>query len=294
MILSNDKTMPSARVLRDAICEELGWKPKHILVTKDPEKIAKLHLRYGNSSQTNNQNRHRIANTAKFIQMCTDKDYLAKKLQTTVKVNAPEFIRLNQNLPSKENFPFLIRQSLRSSGSKGIMIFQEYEAFLKALVDGKIKYNWYWTPYYNFIDEFRVHILGGQIAKVFRKQLNEENKEEDIRIKNNENSHFYRLKLEKTPKNVVELVKKFHQYMLTQASKPIYFTALDIGVQEEGSCVFIEANSAPGLNPETAKLYAKYLIANCPVFQETNTEIAIAKELKKSTDKMNLDWAIQF
>ena len=28
MILSNDKTMPSARVLRDAICEELGWKPK--------------------------------------------------------------------------------------------------------------------------------------------------------------------------------------------------------------------------------------------------------------------------
>jgi len=286
--------MLSAKMLRNAICKELGWDSKHILVTKDPRKITKLHLRYGNSSPTQNQNRHRIANTKSFIQTCSDKKHLALALKERVAVNAPEFNRLNQNLPSKDDFPFLIRQSLRTSGSKGILIFQEYEAFLQALVSGKIKYSWYWTPYFNFVEEFRVHILGGQIAKVFRKQLEEEDKEEDVFIRNNENSHFYRLKLEKTPKNVIKLVGNFHKYMQTQASKPIYFTALDIGVQEDGSCVFIEANSAPGLNESTAELYAKYLITNCPVFQETKAEIEIAKQLKKSTEELNVNWAIEF
>jgi len=294
MILSHDKSMPSAKMLRDAICKELGWKPKHILVTKDPNKIAKLHLRYGNSSPTSNQNRHRIANTKAFIQLCTNKERLAQVLKSKVAVNAPEFHRLNQNLPSQDKFPFLIRESLRTSGSKGIVIFQEYKAFLDALVTGKIKYSWYWTPYFNFVEEYRVHVLGGKIAKVFRKQLEEAELEEDIFIRNNDNSHFYRLKVEKTPKKVIKLVQGFHKYMQTQSSKPIYFTALDIGVQENGSCVFIEANSAPGLNEKTAPLYAKYLIANCPVFQETKVEIEIAKELKKSTSKLDVNWAIEF
>jgi len=294
MILSNDKTMPSAKLLRDAICKEFGWESNHILVTKDPKKITKLHLRYGNSLPTRNQNRHRIVNTKSFIQLCANKKYLAKALKSRVSVNVPEFHRLNKNLPSQDNFPFLIRESLSSSGSKGIIIFQEYESFLEALVSGKIKYSWYWTPYFNFVEEFRVHLLGGKIAKIFRKQVEEAELEEDIFIRNNDNSHFYRLKLEKTPKNVVKLVDSFHRYMKTQSAKPIYFTALDIGIQENGEAVFIEANSAPGLNESTAELYAKYLITNCPIFQETKAEVEIAKKLKKATSNLNVEWAIEF
>ena len=294
MILTNKSSFPSAKLLRDAICKEFGWNNKHILVTKDPYKVIKLHLRYGNSLATNNRNRHRIINTKQFIKMCSDKKYLAKALKEQVAVSSPQFNQLNQNLPSKEQFPFLIRQSLRSSSSKGIFIFQEYEAFLEALIAGKIKYSWYWTPYFNFIEEYRVHVLGGQIAKVFRKNLDEEKEQGDIFIRNNDNSHFYRLKLEKTPKSVIKLVENFHSFMLTQSSKPVYFTALDIGIQENNKAVFIEANSAPGLNESTAELYAKYVIANCPVFSETKEEIQIAKELKKKTKNLGIEWAIEF
>lgn len=294
MILTHKTSFPSAKLLRDAICEELGWDSKHLLVTKNPEKIVKLHLRYGNSSPTNKINRHRVANSRKFIMLCSDKALLAEKLKERAMVGVPEFKKLNQFLPSKDDFPFLIRQSLNSSGAKGIVIFQEYQAFLDSLVRGSVKYNWYWTPYYNFKEEYRVHVLGGSIAKIFRKELLEEKPEEDIFIRNNDNSHFYRIKVEKTPENVIKLVKKFHDYVSTLSAKPVYFTALDIGVLEDGSCVFIEANSAPGLNEETAKLYAKYIIATCPIFSETEEEMSIAKELKKKTANIGIDWAIEF
>ena len=153
-------------------------------------------------------------------------------------------------------------------------------------------YTSHWTPYFNFKSEYRVHVLGGNIAKIFRKKLNEKEEVPGIFIRNNENSQFYRVKLEKTPESVIEVVKSFDGFVHKNFAKPVYFTALDIGVmQGSREAVFIEANSAPGLNSETAKLYAKYLIENCPVFAHTKQDMKIAEKLREETKNMKINWA---
>jgi len=210
-----------------------------------------------------------------------------------VKIISPNFNSLSSSLPSKNDFPFLIRETLRGSGSEGIVIFQKYEEFLTALAEQRITYSSYWTPYYDFKEEFRVHVLGGKIGKIFRKQINEDEKVDGIFIRNNDNSHFYRIKLEKTPENVVEVTQKFGEFISSQYGKEPYFTALDLGVTSKKEVVFIEANSAPGLNQATAEIYAKYLIASCPVFAQTEEDMKVAKELQDQTTKMKIDWAFQ-
>lgn len=292
MILTHEKSFPSAKVLRDAICKELGWDKKHLLVSKNPDKITRLHLRYGNSMRVGVKDG--VPNHPNLIHVCSDKKFFAKLLGKETQILTPEFNMLEAKLPSKDDFPFLIRETLHGSGAAGIIIFQEYEAFLHALADRKINYNSYWTPYFDFREEFRVHVLGGKIAKVFRKQLNEEDNQEDIFIRNNDNSHFFRLAVENTPENVVNLTQIFHKYVRANYGDMPYFVALDVGVTTQDKVVFIEANSAPGLNEATAEVYAKYLVSHCNAFSETEAEMKIAKELLDQTKAMKISWALQF
>jgi len=294
MILTHESSFPSAMLLRDAICKEFGWDKKKLLVSKNPDKIKELHIRYGNSASVSVRNSG-VPNYKGFIQVCSDKKFLAKALKVSSAITTPDFVRISQDLPSKEDFPFLIRETLTSSGSKGIVIFQEYEAFVQALADGRVTYNSYWTPYFDFASEFRVHLLGGKIGKIFRKEINDTDTLENIFIRNNDNSHFYRIKVEKTPEQIIKLAQAFHEYVQANFRNPVYFVALDIGIQKEsGNPVFIEANSAPGLNESTAEIYAKYLIQHCNNFAKTEKEMQVAQELEKQTQSMKIDWALQF
>lgn len=297
MILSHSGSIPSAKILRNAILEELGWKKRQLLITSDNSKITgRLHLRFGNSSPVPIGDPKGVINSSKFIRFCSDKREVARYFSKHAEVPVPQFTKLKKKIPNKKDFPFLVRTTLTSSGSKGIMIFQEFKEFLEALKKGKIKYNSYWTPYYSFKEEFRVHILGGKIGKIFRKQLNDKDSISSIYIRNNDNSHFYRLALENTPESVINLVKIFHERMIKGFGKDFnYFTALDVGVVKDGSeAVLIEPNTAPGLNSRTAKIYAKYIIQNNPIFAESEEEQKVIKKLRESTKNMEIEWALEY
>lgn len=292
MILADSGSFPSAKTLRDAICKELGWDKKKLLVTKNPNKITTLHLRYGNSSSVPCRYSG-ILNYQGFIRLISDKKYLNSKLKRDTKTLTTDFIRLSNKMPSVNDFPFIVRKYTRSSGGKGIEIFQNFEEFLESLIKGDVKYSHHWSPYFKFTEEYRVHVLGGKIGKLFRKNLEEE-PENEIFIRNNDNSHFYRVALKNTPVAVIKVVNSFHKLIDKEFGKPLYFTALDVGITEEGEGVFIEANSAPGLNEATAEIYAKYILANSSVFSETEKEMKVVEELVDNTKNLGIDWAIQY
>ena len=297
MILTHQDSFPSAKILRNSIAKELGWDKKELLVTKNPNRISTLHVRYGNSSSTRARNSSNVLNSQTFIKTCAHKREMVTRIMKGSKKSIPstEFISLSKRLPTNDEFPFLVRETLTSGGSKGILLFQEFEDFLDALGKGVIKYGSYWSPYIVFSEEYRVHVLGGKIGKIFRKELNDAEKVENIYIRNNDNSHFYRLKIEKTPKSVRGIVKNFHDFYKGNFRGESYFTALDIGIRaNDDNAVFIEANTAPGLNEATADVYAKFIIANSSAFAVSEKEVGIIQALKEQTKSLNNEWALRY
>ena len=297
MILTHPDSFPSAKILRNSIVKELGWDKKKLLVTRTPDRISRLHLRYGNSSSTRARSSGNVLNSQTFIKTCANKREMVTRIMKDSRKSIPstEFISLSRRLPTNDDFPFLVRETLTGGGSKGIVLFQEFEDFLDALGKGIIKYGSYWSPYIVFSEEYRVHVLGGRIGKIFRKELNDAEKVENIYIRNIDNSHFYRLKVEKTPKSVRGIVKNFHDFYKGNFRGEAYFTALDIGIcAKDGKAIFIEANTAPGLNEATADVYAKFIIANSFVFAVSEKEVGIIKALKEQTDSSNNKWALSY
>jgi len=242
LILAHSGSIPSTKILRDALVN-LGY-PK-LLVTRNASKP--IIFRYGNSEPANC---YEILNPPSFIRMTSDKKIFSGYCDN-IGISAPIFSKLNKVLP--DSFPVLVRSTLTGQGSEGIYPVKTLDEL------SKIDTNWHWVPYYNLKNEYRVHVVCGEIVKVFRKKFEGES-EDGIIIRNNSNSHFSLVNTNKDGEFVKlklvvstlveELTAKFNNYKL--------FFALDIGWgQNEREYIILEANSAPGLNESTALEYAK-------------------------------------
>ena len=246
MILTHRTSFPSAKLLRDALFQETGVR---YLVTKHPSRIRRLHVRYGASSGVNCGDTS--FNSPDFINLVSHKQRFSNAIKD--KFATPEFIRDRE--PRDDEFPIVIRELMCSFGGKGIVMCPDRESFDEA-------YNGsYWTRFVKTTQEFRVHILGGNVARLFKKVRipidDVTPAEEEFPIRTIKSGN-YRFSLRRDNNLFPELngvVRQLHD----EIGGECY--ALDVGELPDNNGWFIyEANSAPGLNPNTALVYAKYLV----------------------------------
>jgi len=218
-----------------------------IRLTTKPERLTKVDVRYGNSF--GKFDKDTLLNSPEFISCCSNKLAFSQLLLSNG-FYTPEYHKLKQDL----EFPALIRETLTGSGGKGIILCKDLDEFNNNWVRG------FWTKYITTAFELRVHVLNGNIARIFRK---DEREPSEFPIRNNASCHFSLKDVEKYPKlsNLISnLNGLFNEKMMTG------FYALDIGWDSNKKEYFIfEANSAPGLNEHTANLYAEFLLNNMEV-----------------------------
>lgn len=241
MILTHKTGIISAKRLRDCIREITG---RHYLVTTNPDMIKKLHLRYGSYAKTNDETDY---NSQDFIRVCCNKATFSKIL-TKAGLNAPIY-RCDE--PSPDDYPLIIRTTLHGYGGQGIIVCtNEDEFYLNWEIDSC------WTRFIKTVSEYRVHVVDNEILRVFKKVYNSCAEEPNLPIRTLHSGNYrYSLrtdlsKFDKLEEAVYNVNKAIHGK----------FYALDIGwIADLKEYFFFEANSAPGLNTNTALALANKL-----------------------------------
>jgi glutathione synthase/RimK-type ligase-like ATP-grasp enzyme len=251
-ILSCGVSKPSARILRNAIVELTG---KRIWVTKrtDGDGFPSIYImRYGHIGTIPPE--FRIGPTVGFnsthvINVCSNK-YTFSTLMKQNNIYSPEFFSSKEDVHPGD-FPIMIRDSLCSYGGRGITVVKNMDEFIANWVPG-----YYWTRFIKMPFEYRVHLLGGKIARIFKKIKETEGDEEDLPVRNV--GHGYHFSLQNASSFVQDRIEPIVNEVYSVL--PGNYMALDIGWDRENQKYFVmEANSAPGLNTRTAKDYAEYL-----------------------------------
>jgi hypothetical protein len=244
-ILSHHRLTRSANPLAQRITELTG---ERILVKIDPNRDDTCIIRYGNSAINLGMAETKY-NDPLLIRKAGNKKSLSDYLQEK---EFPHVVFLRRN-PEENEFPIVARDELNRGGGIGIRIIETMTAF----ENGDIMN--YWTPWYNFKFELGVHILGGEIVRVFKKLREDGLEEEKYPIKNTQRGYKFSLRANWRERytGLSAFVKKLYEIV------PIQFARLDVGYDREtGGYRLIEINSAPDLsqNQNTLNLYAEFLV----------------------------------
>jgi glutathione synthase/RimK-type ligase-like ATP-grasp enzyme len=237
-ILTCGFAMPSTRLLKEALENRTG---RRTIITTNPRKVFwPSFLRYGNAEDVDIEDSP--LNSTEFIKTVADK-YEFSKLMAANNIYSPVF---RQDEPNEEDYPLIIRKTLQSYGGRGIIVCENEDQFNDNWDDA-----YYWTPYVKNDLELRVHVLGGKAQKIFKKI---KEGEEKFPIRTSGNGYHFSLKNLETYPKVVEFVDSLKDVLTGQ------FYTLDVAWDKDKKQYMVfEANSASGLNTQTAALYADYL-----------------------------------
>ena len=245
-ILSHPRLTKSAKPLAEAISKRVG---EQIFVSKVPLKGHKLAVRFGNSTIFPNMEDTNY-NAPDDIMIAGNKQTLSNYL------NLPENKHIKQvelfKYPTHPiMFPLVVRSELNRGGGIGIKIVETMEEY------DKYKGN-FWSYWYNFQFELGVHVLGGEIKKVFKKVRAVGLEEEKYPIRNTQRGYSFKIKphWNENYRGLQRFVDGLYKVF------PIQFARLDIGYDKvTGGFRLIEINSAPDLsqNINTLEVYAKFL-----------------------------------
>jgi hypothetical protein len=239
-ILAGPSSFPSARVLRDAIEKLTG---KHYLITNKPGIATNAIARYGGNitvpgieTPYNSINLiGHLSNKLHFAGICIE-----------LGLNAPDFHTGGE--PTE--YPVLVRETLTGFGGAGIHVCNTQSQFRQTMRRG-----WFWVPFYHMDSEYRVHVANGQILRIFEKVPTSDLGPTPIR--NNESCHFSLLAKPRCGETMRKAVA-------TLCADPRFsqgFFALDMGWDAKNKkLIIIEGNSAPGLNENTAEMYARAIL----------------------------------
>jgi len=239
IILTHKSNMPSARLLRDAL-EEIT--DKRILLSVNGQDHEEILIRYGNSTVFSNIKIDTKFNDPDVIKLACNKLAFSNLMHQN---NIPSPTFYFEERP--ENFPVLIRKTLCSFKGKGIVIINSSDEF-----DDNFRDGYCWTPFINMEYELRVHLFDNKVIKIFKKVCL--NQEEKYPIRTSDNYHFHKVDEGGNFKRLMEICEHVSEIMNAG------FIALDIGKLIGGGYIFLEANSAPGLNLATAYLYANLMV----------------------------------
>lgn len=247
-ILSHPRLTRSAKPLAQKLSELTG---EEILYFTYPRNDGVCVVRYGNSAPVQHILPN-VCNLPEYIRLAGNKlrlsSLLGEKEFSYIEIIAPGD---NRN-PQNDRFPVIVRKELNRGGGIGIIICETMEEYLQ-----NIEYAWcYW---YNFQFELGVHILGGEIKRVFKKVRDEGLDEEKYPIRNTQRGYSFKLKenWQENYRGLQKFVDKLYGII------PIQFARLDVGYDKEtGGYRLIEINSAPDLsqNVNTLNMYAEFLV----------------------------------
>lgn len=209
-------------------------------VTSKPKEIPPL-IRWGNSE--GNYKEDTNLNKRELISLSSRKLSFSD-LMCQRGIPCIEYFRNK----SPECYPVVIRTILNGRGGAGIVICRNEKEFRP--YQGSV-----WSYWYKFSYELGVHILGGQVVRVFKKIWPGDN-EEEFPLRNFERGYSFKLRNIEHYKLLPEAIQKFY------AVFPISMARLDIGWDSVGRVYrIIESNSAPGLshNEATLDMYVEYI-----------------------------------
>lgn len=160
------------------------------------------------------------------------------------RVNIPEFTTESSEALEWLPTPIVCRQKLRGHSGQGIVIAEKEEEVVEAPL---------YTKYIKKTRECRIHVFCGKIILVQEKKRKKDVPDNEVnwRIRNNGNGFVF-----------AKFVKPIHPDGLRQALMAIKALNLDFGAVDiiynkaEDKWYVLEINTAPGLSPETAKIYA--------------------------------------
>lgn len=238
-ILTQKKLFPSAALLRSNL--QPFFKEK-IWVTTNPNKInTPSVIRWGNLDPISDQIIE--INPREFIILCSKINFSNLLYKYTNKFFS--VITFYPMTETPEKFPVVIRETLTSFGGDGIFVVTSIDEFKNF----QQKAN-YWSQWIPMESEFRVHVIGGKIVRIFKKECTTN---DEFPIRNSKNCSFsLRENFDSFPKlqTVIENISN------TLPKNTFY--GLDIGYnKQKKQYTIIEANTAPGLNNNTAEIYAK-------------------------------------
>jgi len=251
MILSNKKCYPSCKSIRDEIQRISGIK---LMITDDPalilKKGKKLHMRYGNSLPFSGTDTD--YNNSEAIRISSNKQ-LFEKHAKEFNILVPKLRKFHTVTPQAGDFPIIIRKTLSGKSGEGIVgVFENRDS-----IPRELQYYW-WAHFYKLSWELRVHVFEGQVFRVFSKKLLD-NAKHPIRL--DKNTHFSLINHRESfgrgkYKGLVSKVNTIYKDVLKAN-----FFVLDCGwCPETKSYLFLESGTAPGLNDNSARMYAERLV----------------------------------
>lgn len=236
-ILTRKSVNKTARIIRDALGIDKSYEPRAYPPI----------IRWGNSDGQFNVDT--TTNDPELIRTAANK----LRLYNYLKGSGISVVEIKNGVPDK--FPVLIRQTLTGSKGIGAVVCHNIQEFMSEYI------NDYWAPWYKFDYELGVHVLGGEIKKIFRKTWNGEGNEEEFPIKNADRGyHFSLVDMEaffrgETYKKLVPFIKNLYEKF------PLEMGRFDIGYINGTGYYLIEINSAPSLaeNENTFEMYIEYI-----------------------------------
>lgn len=205
-------------------------------------------IRYGNSRNSFNENDTHW-NHPDAIKICGN-SYNFSEFSKKNEIRSPQYIPINSF--EDYEYPFLLRRAFHMGG-RDIHFIESYDDFLK-FKDVESLDGWYYVPFIKSDLELGIHIINNKVLRIFKKVDNGNVKSNFIRsakmgyhyhlISNNDDNFA-------TAQNVV--LSAFEKIGLG-------FGRADIGYNSAKRTYYIfEINTAPGLNVNTAELYATQL-----------------------------------
>jgi glutathione synthase/RimK-type ligase-like ATP-grasp enzyme len=238
-ILTSKSSIVSARLLKNELQNLVNHR---VLLTQKAEKIfSSKFIRYGNSDPVNVVDTQ--YNSANFIRLSSNKAAFSIKMMEN-NIYSPIYNKAN---PTDNDFPLLIRKTLTSYGGRGIVVCRNREEFNNNWNNAYV-----WTKFIKTEFELRVHVIDGQVVRIFKKTpINEE---QEYPIRNMDRGYHYSLRANEKYQKVIDLVN-----VLNPILNGKFFT-LDIGWDSvKKKYLVFEINSGSGLNENTVKLYANFL-----------------------------------
>lgn len=239
-ILTHPNLFPSARVIKSSILQKTSKK----LFIKLEQEATPPSIRWGNSH--NHGANDTVLNSASLIRTCSNK----RLFSTLLTDNRVAHVQYHKGF-TPDRFPVVVRTVVNGMGGEGIVVCFDREDF-------EAKYsNSLWSYWYKFTFELGVHVLGGEIVRVFKKVREDGASDEEFPIRNFHRGYSFSLRDASKYEKLKGVVDLFYSIM------PIQMTRLDIGWDaEEKTYRIIEANTAPSLsaNENTLDIYTDFLI----------------------------------
>jgi len=245
LLVYNSESYITAKYLANL----LNLRPIHKdLSIQKLSKQLPIKIRYGNSHEQ--QRIDTAYNSINTILLCSSSTAFSSFCQKH-NIFSPVYTQFNPHkMPA---FPFLLRDRYHRAG-KDILVVSSEKDFGKLSI--KKFDNRYWVPFIETKYEIRLHYILGEIIRIFLKQPNE-NSNINFPIRTTNYGWHYSLK----PADDEERFAKAKELAIKVAKLiDLKFGAFDMAwVPSEKQYIIWEINTAPGLNKNTAEIYAERL-----------------------------------